>query len=66
MEDRAVTLSDKGDGKAHEYVFEFIPAEGFSELTISPDVLWLVEPQYPAGKRCLVSICMGMAVMACG
>jgi hypothetical protein len=62
----SVTISDKGDGLAHEYVFEFIPTDGFTEPTISPNVLWVSEPQYPVGKKCIVSVCMGMAVMGCG
>ena len=58
-----VTLAEKNDGKAHEYAFEFIPAEDFQGLTITPAPVWMREPQYPAGKRCIVSIVRGMAVM---
>ena len=61
-----VTIADNGDGLAHEYVFSFIPADDFGELIISPNVKWMVDPQYPAGKTCVVSVCMGLAVMACG
>lgn len=53
-------------GIASEYVFEFAPAEGFTGLTISPEVTWLGDPQFPVGKRCVVSVCMGLAVMGCG
>lgn len=60
----AVTLAQKDDGKAHEYWFEFEPEEGFAGLTIDPAPKWVGDPQYPAGKTCLVGICMGMAVMA--
>ena len=35
-------------GSANEYVFEFIPKEGFTGLTISPEVRWLGDPQFPA------------------
>lgn len=62
----AVTLAQKEDGKAHEYWFQFQPQEGFSGLTIAPEVRWVGDPQYPAGQTCLVGICMGMAVMAVG
>lgn len=60
----AVTLAEKHDGKAHEYWLRFEPQEGFAGLTISPEVKWVSEPQYPVGKTCVVGICMGMAVMA--
>ena len=62
----AVELLQKDDGKAHEYVFEFVPAEDFAGLNITPAPTWLREPQYPAGKRCIVSIVQGLAVMGCG
>lgn len=61
-----LTLVEKADGTAHEYVFDFVPGEGFAGLTISPEVRWLGDPQFPVGKRCIVSVCMGMAVMGCG
>lgn len=62
----SVSLVEKDDGKAHEYTFEFIPTENFQGLTITPEPAWIVEPQFPVGKRCIVSICMGLAVMGCG
>lgn len=58
-----VTLAQKDDGKAHEYWFDFEPAEGFAGLNVTPEPRWMVDPQYPVGKRCLVGIVMGMAVM---
>lgn len=61
-----VTLAQKDDNKAHEYWFDFEPTEGFAGLTITPEPRWMVEPQYPAGKRCMVGIVMGMAVMGIG
>ena len=61
----AVTLAAVEDGLAHEYCFEFIPKAGFTGLTISPEVRWGYEPQYPAGKTCQVSILRGVAVMIC-
>lgn len=60
-----LTLVEADDGKAHEYCFEFIPAEDFTGLTITPEVRWVSEPQYPAGKTCQVSILRGLAVMGC-
>lgn len=66
VESLTVTLAEKADGRAHEYTFEFTPAEAFQRLTITPAPVWLREPQYPVGKRCVVSIVQGMAVMGCG
>lgn len=60
----AVVLDRMDDGLAHEYWFEFQPKEGFSGLTISPEVKWITDPQYPVGKTCTVGVYMGMAVMA--
>lgn len=59
----AVTLAARDDGRAHLYQFEFVPAEGFVGLTITPEPAWCNEPQYPVGKRVLVAVQMGMAVM---
>ena len=59
----AVTLAEVDDGKIHEYCFEFIPTEDFTELTITPEPRWVRDPQYPAGKTCQVSIVRGVGVM---
>lgn len=61
----AVTLAEVDDNLAHEYCFEFIPTAGFTGLTISPEVRWGCDPQYPVGKTCQVSILRGLAVMIC-
>lgn len=61
-----VELAPGFEGSAAEYVFEFIPGDGFTEPEITPEVTWIGTPQFPVGKRCIVSICMGMAVMGCG
>lgn len=61
----AVTLVEADDGLAHEYCFEFIPTADFQGLSITPEVKWACDPQYPAGKTCQVSILRGVAVMAC-
>lgn len=61
----AITLEEGADGMANEYLFEFIPTDEFSGLTITPEVKWISEPQYPAGKTCQVSILQGLAVMGC-
>ena len=57
-----VTLAETNDGKLHEYCFEFIPTEGFTELTITPEPRWANDPQFPAGKTCQVSIVRGIGV----
>ena len=51
---------------ASEYVFEFTPAEGFTAPDISPEPTWLGSPQFPVGKKCIVSVFNGLAVSACG
>ena len=60
-----LTLVETEDGKAHEFYFEFIPAEDFSGLTIMPEPKWVVDPQWPVGKTCQVSIVRGVGVSAC-
>lgn len=64
VESLAVTLVELDDEKAHEYVFEFTPADGFAGLTIYPAPVWLGDPQFPIGKPCIVSIVRGKAVAA--
>ena len=59
----AITLAEKADGRAHLYQFEFVPTEAFSGLTITPEPVWCNDAQYPVGKRVLVAVQMGMAVM---
>lgn len=58
-----VTLAERNDGLAHEYWLQFVPQEGFTGLTITPEPGWTVEPQYPVGKTVRVGIWNGMAVM---
>lgn len=60
-----VSLVEADDGLAHEYCFEFVPAEDFDSLTITPAPVWAAEPQYPVGKTCQVSILRGIGVMVC-
>ncbi len=62
----AVELAPGFAGSANEYVFEFIPLDGFEKPVITPEVVWLGDPQFPVGKTCMVSVCMGLAVTACG
>lgn len=62
----AVSLIDGDETTANEYVFEFVPMEGFAGLTITPEPAWIAPPQYPKGKTCQVSILRGLAVMGCG
>lgn len=58
-----INLIEVDDDKAHEYYFEFIPTEDFTELTVTPTPKWAREPQYPAGKTCQVSVLRGIGVM---
>lgn len=58
----SVTLVEVNDGKLHEYCFEFIPAEDFAGLTITPEPRWATEPQFAAGKTCQVSVMRGIGV----
>ena len=62
----AVELVQMPEDRAYEYIFEFTPTADFAGLTITPEPRWIREPQYPAGKRCVVSIVRGLAVMGCG
>lgn len=63
VDNLSVTLVEVDDNKAHEYYFEFIPTEDFTELTVTPTPKWVKEPQYPAGRTCQVSILRGIGVM---
>lgn len=60
-----VELVEVNDGKVHEYCFEFIPAEDFSGLVVTPAPAWVTGLQFPAGKTCQVSILRGVGVMIC-
>ena len=60
-----IVLVEVNDGNLHEYIFEFIPTEDFSGLTIKPEISWAVVPQFPPGKVCQVSIMRGVGVMIC-
>lgn len=59
----SLTLAEVDDGKAHEYCFEFIPLEGFTGLTISPEVSWTTPCAFVTGKIHQVSILRGVGVM---
>lgn len=61
----SVTLVETDDTVANEFCFEFIPAAGFTGLTITPAPKWVSDPQYPVGKTCQVSILRGIGVMIC-
>ena len=58
-------ISADDDGKLHEYCFEFIPSESFTEFTVTPDVKWATQTQIVAGKTHQVSILRGIGVMVC-
>ena len=59
----SLTLNELADGKAHEYCFEFIPADGFEGLTISPEVSWATPCVFTTGDIHQVSILRGVGVM---
>ena len=61
-----VTLGGNQDGMAHEYILTFTPLEGFVKPVITPEPVWLGDPQFPAGKLCVVSVLGGLAVSGCG
>lgn len=61
----SVNLSSVDDGKIHEYCFEFVPTEGFTQLAISPAPKWAGEPNITIGKTHQVSIMRGIGVMVC-
>lgn len=59
-----VTLKESGDGKAHEYCFEFIPSQTFQGVTITPEIKWAQEGIYfESGKVHQISILRGVGVM---
>lgn len=59
----SLTLAEADDGRAHEYCFEFIPANGFTGLTISPAVSWATPCVFTIGDIHQVSILRGVGVM---
>ena len=59
----SLTLAEADDGKAHEYCFEFIPLEGFTGLTISPEPSWATPCVFTTGDIHQVSILRGVGVM---
>lgn len=60
-----VNLVPKDDELIHEYTFEFVPSDLFTELVITPEIKWANLPQYPTGKVCQVSILRGVGVFVC-
>ena len=58
-----VNLVQKDDNLVHEYAFEFIPSEHFTELVITPEVRWANSPKYLSGEICQVSVLRGVAIM---
>lgn len=59
----AVTLAETDDKLAHEYCFEFVPADGFEGFSITPEPRWNAEIQIVPGKTHQVSILRGIGVM---
>lgn len=58
-----ITLVEKDDGRLHEYAFEFIPKDGFTGMTVTPEVKWVQNPKYSEGRVHQVSIVRGVGVM---
>lgn len=59
-----VYCNDPGDGKIHEFVFEFTPSETFTGITFgSTAPSWATPVQFPVGRVCQVSIMRGVGVM---
>ena len=59
-----VYCNDPGDGKIHEFVFEFTPSETFTGITFgSTAPSWATPVQLPVGRVCQVSIMRGVGVM---
>lgn len=56
-------LVDPGDGLAHEYCFDFIPTENFTNLNITPTVNWMIPCVFLSGKTHQASIMQGIGVM---
>ena len=60
-----VELNAVNDNKLHEHIFEFVPSDNFTSLTITPEPKWVSEIQIVPGKTHQVSIVRGIGVMAC-
>lgn len=58
-----VNLVTVEDDNANEYMFEFIPSETFTGLTITPDVRWPITPTIIPGKVHQVSILRSIGVL---
>jgi hypothetical protein len=60
----SVTLADEPDEEyVYEYMFEFIAAENFTNLTINPAPKWVRHPIFVSGKTYQVSILNGVGVI---
>lgn len=60
-----VKLNDPDDNMAHEFCFEFVAAEDFTGLTITPEPIWSGSHDVVPGKTHQVSILRGIGVMIC-
>lgn len=58
-----LNLIELNDGNVHEYLFEFIPKEDFTELHITPKINWVTSPICIPGQICQVSIVRKVGVM---
>lgn len=57
-----LTLEEAGDGKVHEYAFEFIPLSESFSINI-PGVQWATELLFEANKTYQASIVRGLGVL---
>ena len=58
-----VNLVPKDDGLVHEYCFEFIPTEAFTELNVTPEVQWANILRFEPGRVHQASIVRGVGVL---
>lgn len=58
-----ITLVEKDDGRIHEYTFEFIPKEGFTGLTVTPEVKWVNDLHFEPNRIHQASIVRGVGIL---
>lgn len=60
----AIYCQEPSDGRVHEFAFEFVPTENFTELEFYEGTApqWAIAPQLKVGKPCQVSIMRGIGV----
>ena len=58
-----ITLVEKDDGRLHEYAFEFIPKDGFTGLTVTPEVKWVNDLRFEPNRIHQASIVRGVGIL---